>query len=245
MPETHQITNHTQSLPNYPGQNIHLKARPTTLTLKSARSLSNPAPQKRLVRSPGTTAATANGAAVIAQLLQRAGRFHGFAEQIPRLHDTTESLPLQRLRIDTKRSPLDLHGCRQSPRRGLRSMPGAETSIGMVRQGEKHRPLVALEAVDRTLPGRGSSLQLAGRLRGRLDRRATPRAGAIDFQPDRGVDARARGAFIRPVARPPRATARAPCQGPRSPRPSRTTQPLTFTFHADKLSRRSRAERAR
>ena len=25
----------------------------------------------------------------------------------------------------------------------------------MVRQGEKHRPLVALEAVDRTLPGRG------------------------------------------------------------------------------------------
>ena len=42
-----------QSLPNYPGQNIHLKARPTTPTLKSARSLSNPAPQKRLVRSPG------------------------------------------------------------------------------------------------------------------------------------------------------------------------------------------------
>ena len=49
MPETH----HTQSLSNYPGQNILLKARPTTLTLKSARSLSNPAPQKRLVRSPG------------------------------------------------------------------------------------------------------------------------------------------------------------------------------------------------
>ena len=44
---------HTQSLSNYPGQNILLKARPTTLTLKSARSLSNPAPQKRLVRSPG------------------------------------------------------------------------------------------------------------------------------------------------------------------------------------------------
>ena len=51
--ETHQKTDHTQSLPNYPGQNIHLKARPTTPTLKSARSLSNPAPQKRLVRSPG------------------------------------------------------------------------------------------------------------------------------------------------------------------------------------------------
>ena len=34
-------------------------------------------------------------------------------------------------------------------------MPDAETSIGMVRQGEKHRSLVALEAVDRTLPGRG------------------------------------------------------------------------------------------
>ena len=43
-------TNHTQSLPNYPGQNIHLKARPTTPTLKSARSLPNPAPQKRLGR---------------------------------------------------------------------------------------------------------------------------------------------------------------------------------------------------
>ena len=47
--------NHTQSLYNYPGQNIHLKARPTTPTLRSARSPSNPAPQKRLVRSPGLT----------------------------------------------------------------------------------------------------------------------------------------------------------------------------------------------
>ena len=55
MPETHQITNHTQSLPNYPGQNIHLKARPTTPTLKSTRSLSNAESQKRLVRSPGRT----------------------------------------------------------------------------------------------------------------------------------------------------------------------------------------------
>ena len=45
-----------RSLSNYPGQNILLKARPTTLTLKSARSLSNPAPQKRLVRSPGPSA---------------------------------------------------------------------------------------------------------------------------------------------------------------------------------------------
>ena len=45
MPETHQKTDHTQSLPNYPGQNIHLKARPTTPTLKSARSLSNAALQ--------------------------------------------------------------------------------------------------------------------------------------------------------------------------------------------------------
>ena len=53
MPETHQKTNLTQSLPNYPGQNIHLKARTTTPTLKSARSLSNAATQKRLVRSPG------------------------------------------------------------------------------------------------------------------------------------------------------------------------------------------------
>ena len=46
-----------RSLSNYPGQNILLKARPTTLTLdESARSLSNPAPQKRLVRSPGPSA---------------------------------------------------------------------------------------------------------------------------------------------------------------------------------------------
>ena len=50
MHETPPKTNHTQSLSNYPGQNILLKARPTTLTLKSARSLSNPAPQKRLGR---------------------------------------------------------------------------------------------------------------------------------------------------------------------------------------------------
>ena len=55
MPETHQNPNHTRSLPNYLGQNIHLKARPTTPTLKSARSLSNTPPQKRLVRSPGQT----------------------------------------------------------------------------------------------------------------------------------------------------------------------------------------------
>ena len=58
-PETHQKPNHTQSLPNYPGQNIHLKARPTTPTLKSDRSLSNAALQKRLVRSPGQTVLTA------------------------------------------------------------------------------------------------------------------------------------------------------------------------------------------
>ena len=44
---------------NYPGQNIHLKARPTTPTLRSARSPSNPAPQKRLVRSPGLTSSAA------------------------------------------------------------------------------------------------------------------------------------------------------------------------------------------
>ena len=45
MTETQQKTDHTQSLPNYPGQNIHLKARPTTPTLKSARSLSNASSQ--------------------------------------------------------------------------------------------------------------------------------------------------------------------------------------------------------
>ena len=55
MPETHQKPIIRRALSNYPGQNILLKARPTTLTLKSARSLSNPTPQKRLVRSPGKT----------------------------------------------------------------------------------------------------------------------------------------------------------------------------------------------
>ena len=53
MPESHQNPNHTRSLPNYLGQNIHLKARPITPTLKSALSLSNAPSQKRLVRSPG------------------------------------------------------------------------------------------------------------------------------------------------------------------------------------------------
>ena len=51
-------------------------------------------------------------------------------------------------------------------------------------------------------------------LRGHADARA-----AVHLQ--RGLPR----AFIRPMTRPPRATARAPCRGRRSPRPSRTTRP--------------------
>ena len=63
---------------------------------------------------------------------------------------------LQRLRIDTERSPLDLDGCRQQPlRRGLRSLAEPETPVGTDGQGAKHRPRVALEAVDGTFLRRG------------------------------------------------------------------------------------------
>ena len=72
----------------------------------------------------------------------RTGELNPFSDGSPE-RGSAPGPSLQRLGIDTERSPLDLDGCGQQPRREVWSLADAEAPVGAGGQGEKHRPLVA------------------------------------------------------------------------------------------------------